>query len=425
MNERLRAEYQTRREHLVEYFASLDETGYSGRVGLFELIARTHQLRLGGARSGDPVVSDSVSILNDFLEDPHGDMFWMLPMAALQVVGAEVLPRDVLKRMRDQWRTYTPYRGDTENHWLMYYASLLIMSERYPADASSTWFNGRSSNENRAEATAYLKHWFRLVLESGQCEFDSPHYLPMYLAPLALIRGFSTNEEMRHEADVMLDVLVADFAADSLNGLYVGAFSRIYPEPVLARARNPSTTFSWLLFGNVPLNPDAINIILRRTGYRPHAAAVLLAISGYEPAPELYRAATDRSTPYVHRELKRSRNHLRYARRRYAEVFKYAYVRKEFAMGSIATLPADVGDESLRGTGLVQPIQQHTWELFWNTGDPGDEGNLLFAIHPYSSADEMGLFFPEEPRMMTKLVVSQEKPTYDLASKWTGGSPYE
>jgi hypothetical protein len=42
------------------------------------------------------------------------------------------------------WRTYFPMRGDTENHWAMYYASLYLMAELYPDDPGDTWFTARA-----------------------------------------------------------------------------------------------------------------------------------------------------------------------------------------------------------------------------------------------------------------------------------------
>ena len=416
--------FQHRARYLIDFFADRGAAGYTSRIGLYEVAARLARVARDGSVDAE-TVSRCVADLRPVLDDPHGDMFWMLPMALVQVLGEGVLPPEILSEMREQWRTYTPYRGDTENHWLMYHAALRIMAERFSDDAGDRWFNGNSSSENAAETTEYLTHWFDTVARWGLSEFDSPHYLPMYLAPLALLYGFSNDLSIRELAGKALDILIADFAADSLNGLYTGAFSRIYPVPLLERGRNPSTTFAWLLFGNIEFRPDAVNIILPRTGYRPHAAAVALACSGYVPADELHRAATDRREPYIHRELKRSRVHIRYTQERVTPVYKYAYVSADFAMGSAATRPAHPGEEMRKGSGLVQPIQQHTWELLWATADPHDTGNMLFALNPYSGPYEMGTWFPEEPRTMTKLVASQEKPTYDKADKWTGGSPFE
>jgi len=49
-----------------------------------------------------------------------------------------------------------PYRGDTENHWLLYYTSLYLMAQMYPDQPGDTWFTGKSSAENMADARQQL-----------------------------------------------------------------------------------------------------------------------------------------------------------------------------------------------------------------------------------------------------------------------------
>ena len=396
--------YAERCAALVSYYADRVQRGDERpAVGYIEVAAR---LAL------DRPLDEILPVLDGLLAEPTGDMFWMVPMAFVHHVGRGRLPEDVLARMRDLWRTYTPYRGDTENHWLKYYAALYLMAERYPDDPAETWFNGRSARENRAEAEEYITHWTALTTARGQGEFDSPHYLPFFLAPLALLYGFAEDPAVRKRAGMMLDYLIADFAVDTLNGLYTGAFSRIYPEPTLERGRNGSTTFAWLLFGNVPFRPDPVNVVLPRAGYRPHGVALVLALSGYAPPEVIRRIATDRSTPYFHRELKRTRHRIRYSSVKNAPVYKSVYMRAEYAVGSTQG-------------GLLQPIQQHTWEVLWATPDPHEGFNVLFTLHPYAEPHELGMYFAEEPKLLVREVVRHEKNTYDKPNKWTGASPFE
>lgn len=390
-----------RREHLIDYFAG---EGGIRPPGTIELLCRLRR----------SIWSDEeAKHLERLLEDPHGDMFWMLPTAMLVVEGraSGVLPESAVETIRSLWKTYTPYRGDTENHWLMYHASLFIMAEQFPDGDRDLWFNGRSSSENLTEARSYLEHWAYHTFDEGQTEFDSPHYLSFFLAPLAMLFGYARDEQMRNMAETMLTLFIADFAADQLNGLYVGAFSRIYPEPTLERWRNGSTTYAWLLFGNIPLRPDSINRILPRIGYRPHGMAAVLALSGYEPPAVIERIANERPNVARHLERHHTRRRLRYAQP-VEPIRKTAYLTKEFAVGSVQG-------------GILQPIQQHTWEVLWKTPQPFDGYNVLFTVHPYSNPKELGMYFPEEPLLATAQLAKSEKPTYDQPGKWTGGSPFE
>ena len=395
--------YQERREALIRYFADREPVGRPSHSGFVEVAARLY-----AGRSTERVRK----VLDPLLNRPKGDVFWMYATTLVAFLGKDRLGEDRMCRMLALWRTYAPYRGDTENHWLLYYSSLYLMSQLRPGLSGDQWFNGKSSAENHGEAREYLLHWMNLTLEEGQGEFDSPHYLCFFVAPLALLHAFANDSSMRKRAQMMLDLLLADFAAESLEGLYAGAFSRIYPLPTLERWRNGSTSLAWLLFGNVAFRPDRGNVVLDVPGYRPHGVAAVLAMSGYELPSVVRKIATDRSEPYVHRERKRTRSRIRHSTKRSPEVYKYTYMRKEYALGSIQG-------------GLLQPIQQHTWELQWAVDSKDDERNVLFSLHPYSSPYELGMYFPEEPKRLTETVIRGEKETYDDPDKWTGASPHE
>ena len=335
--------------------------------------------------------------LDSLMRDPGGDMFWMYPMTLINFLAQDTLPDRFRERLREQWRTYRPYRGDTENHWAMYYTSLYLMTQLYPDEPGSTWFNGKSSTTNHHEARTYLLHWMDRTTRRGQGEFDSPHYMNYFVVSMALLHGFADDPAMRLRAQMMLDYLLADFATESLDGLYTGAFSRIYPGPLFNRWKDHSTAHAWLLFGNVP--------------FRARRGSMMLAMSGYEPPALLHDIATNRSEPYLHRERKRTRDRLRYSDVRSLDVYKTTYVRPEYALGSIQG-------------GLLQPIQQHTWELFWTPDDPTAGLNLLFTLHPYVSSRELAMYFPEEPKILIDNVL-KSKGTYDQPGKWTGASPHE
>lgn len=386
--------YQARCDSLIDYYAnriqidSVMHGGVATEGGYFDIAAklyRNQDLNYVKAR------------LDSLLANPRGDMFWMYPVTLVAYLAKDRLPAEYNRKIRNAWRTYTPYRGDTENHWAMYYSTLYLMTQMYPDQPGSEWYNGKSSRENHQEARDYLINWMDLTTTKGQGEFDSPHYMAVYIAPMAELYAFAEDPAMRKRAGMMLDYLLADFAVESIEGLYTGAFSRIYPRAVLTRWNDSSTGFSWLLFGN--------------TAFKARQEAMILALSGYEPPPLLHHMATDRNQSYVHKELKRTRHRIRYSEKRNARVYKYMYMTPDYAMGSIQG-------------GLLQPIQQHTWEIMWRTGDSIPEYNVMYTHHPYSSGYELAMYFPEEYKLLTQHVLSS-KGTYDSPDKLTGGSPYE
>ena len=92
----------------------------------------------------------------------------------------------------------------------------------------------------------------------------------------------------------------------------------------------------------------------------------------------------------------------------HAPVYKYDYMTKDYCLGS------------MQG-GIVQPIQQQSWSLVFNSNKPH---NIITGLNPYVSADELGMFFPEYPSFMLERITGT-KASYTSEDKWEGGSPYE
>ena len=405
--------YRRRALAVIDFFATRGTEGYLPYDDLIEETARL----VAAHANGEPLPI----LPSRYLEEaPFGDMFWMLPQ--VMYIGARQAclggQDETILAMRALWQTYQPYRGDTENHWLMYHTALYLMSTWFPQVGSAGWFNGRSALENQASCGGYLAHWMHEVAATGIGEFHSPHYLPMYVSPLALLVQFATDDTLRHQATETLDALLRSFARSTVQGYYVGGMSRVYPTPLLYRAINPSTTFAWLLFGEPNFAPDALNVVLRRPGYRPHGVVLCLAMSTYEPPADLpvWRdpwqegsLAPHEADTYVERH--RTRRRIRYEPGT-IPVRRVTHRYPHISLGSVQG-------------GLLQPIQQHTWEVFWTPPEGAPTPSCFFALHPYGGAYELGMYFPEEPRLMTEAVTRHEKATYMLPYKWTGGSPHE
>jgi hypothetical protein len=75
---------------------------------------------------------------------------------------------------------------------------------------------------------------------------------------------------------------------------------------------------------------------------------------------------------------------------------------------------------SMQG-GIVQPIQQQSWSLVFNSDK---HHNIITGLNPYVSDDELGMFFPEYPSFQLERI-SAVKKGYTNENKWEGGSPYE
>jgi hypothetical protein len=372
-------EFDQRVAYVTSFYDTMQTAGY-------------YQAAVRYARNRDVARADKM--FAEMLREPRGDMFWMIPSLGAYLVGKDKMSAETRALVRNAWKTYAPYRGDTENHWCMYYAALYLAAEQWPNLPGSEWYNGKSSDENLREAREYLIEWIRITTTIGQGEFDSPDYFPEYAIPMILLSHFAKDPDMKTRGTMMADYIFADFAAEHLDGQYIGGFSRIYQPAVYKPLLSGGSAFAYLYFGTgQPTNSGWI---------------VIPALCNYRLPEIIYSIAVDRSNTIIHKERKRVRNVIRFGTEKNPPVYKYSYITKDYGIGS------------LQG-GILQPIQQHTWGVRYMYGHPY---TTIFGLHPYWSGYELGLFFPEEVKTLIADVVAS-KGTYNNPDKWTGGSPFE
>ncbi|MCW5549186.1 MAG: hypothetical protein KIT44_09505 [Opitutaceae bacterium] len=331
-----------------------------------------------------------------------GDMFWMFPWTAIAFTGRDQLSPEARAAIREAWRTYFPMRGDTENHWVMYYASLFLMTELYPDDPGETWFNGKSSAENHVEAKGFLLHWMDLATTIGQGEFNATHYIGEYAIPMLYLAAWAEDPAMRQRGRMMLDLLMAELADNTLHGVLRGPNARTDDTSVLERWNALATYFSWTMYGHTP--PPS--------GYGGWGIYFAIAAHHYEPPPLFHLIATDREFDREQRDHKRSRRRWRYSDVEMMPVYKTGYIRRDYAVGSYQG-------------GVTDPIQAHVWDVTWREDDPRGVHNTMFSVHPHASARVLQMYFTEYPDWMIDLLASQGKPSYGVPDKILGCSPYE
>ncbi len=344
----------------------------------------------------------SQRVLELLREPQSGDMFWMFPWTAIAYLGRDQLSPAARATIREAWRTYFPLRGDTENHWAMYYSSLYLMAELYPDEPGETWFNGKRSAENLAEARGYLIHWLDLSTTIGQGEFNPTHYIGEYAIPMLYLAAWAKDPAMRQRGQMKLDWLMADLAASTLHGVLLGPNARTDDTSVIEHWNGLVSYFSWTMFGNTP--PPA--------NYGGWGVYFALAAENYQLPEVIRRIAVDRAGDYVQRDLKRSRQRWRYSDVAMAPICKTSYRRRDYAVGSYQG-------------GLADPIQTHVWDVTWAVPDPRGVHNTMFSVHPLSSDQVMQTYFTELPDAMIDGLASAGKPSYDVPDKLLGCSPFE
>jgi hypothetical protein len=335
-----------------------------------------------------------------------GGMFFAYSMMGVYLHTHDVLPDSLRMRIRDAFRVRTMYRGDTENHWVMYYTGMYLAAQTWPGEPGTAWFNGKSSKENLDEAAGWLKQWIRTTSTIGQGEFDSPTYMTVFLCPMLLLQEFAAEPVMKIKARMMVDLLLADFAVQHLNGNFGGGHSRDYPDDIVNPLSAPSTMWAWLYFGQPQM--EQWNEARYRPRHRGSWETVFAAVSSYR-LPEIIRTiATNRRAPYIHRETKRVRNIIRFNTEKNPPVYKYTWMTNRYVLGS------------LQG-GILQPIQQHTWDVTFSSTRTH---NTLFSLHPFASGKELAMFFPEEQKFLAG-EVDRYHLVYTDPRKWNSSSPYE
>lgn len=339
-------------------------------------------------------------------DESIGGMFYSYAAIGTYLKLRDQLPDSLRRKIRQAFRERTMYRGDTENHWVMYYTGVYLAAQTWPNEDRSQWFNGKSSAENFKEAKEWLNRWMNISATIGQGEFDSPTYFITFITPVLTLYEFAKDPLMKRKAQMTADLLFADFAVEHLGGNYCGGHSRDYPNDIANPLSAPSALWAWLYFGEPRME------LWQESQYRPRNRGgwetVFGAMSSYRLPEIIYHIATDRAKAYVHTETKRVRNVIRFGLEKNPPVYKYTYMTQNYALGS------------LQG-GILQPIQQHTWDVTYLSDKPN---NTIFTLHPFYSGKELAMFFPEEQKFLSD-EVDRYHIVYTNPNKWNSSSPYE
>jgi len=263
---------------------------------------------------------------------------------------------------------------------------------------------------NREEANRYLenraKKGFTVIQAVAVAEFDGNN-VPNAYGHLPFVEMDPTRPDVKEgqENDYWDHVDYIVDKAQSL-GLYVGFL------PTWGRYWHDAVKDGKPLFNEA--NAESYGEWL---GKRYKDKAIVWILGGDHPIDNdeqkaVIRAmAEGRTQCTLQTEKKRTRNRWRFHDTRHGDVYKTTYICPDYAVGS------DQG-------GILQPIQQHSWDVTWKLPDHRGKQNTLFALHPYSGLHELQSYFTFMPDFGTEVVVRSKK-TYDSPDKFLGGSPFE
>ena len=291
-------------------------------------------------------------------------------------------------------------RGNTENHWLMYYAGNLLAAERWPDEP--VFWNGRPPAAMREEATRWILGTIEHTARIGHHEYDSPGYHIEHMAPLIGLYEHAKDAHLRQQVERVLMLFMADMALAYYKGSWAGGHSREgYRQNTWTRS-GPIQTLQYLYFGGEALDPDC----------HLHGFAMPGVVASYRPPALFAQLALDRSQPQVVKKTKAPRTIFRHVDREAALVRKYTYMSRSFALGT-----SQVG---LPGA-PAGPIDLVSWDLTWH--GPKHQAKIG-CNHPYQSPGRFSAFLnplPEDARR----AIGGGKPYLQRPDRLFGASPFE
>jgi len=331
---------------------------------------------------------------------PAGGPFHVYPCGALIARWPDRLPEEALEIIRDFMMDGVLERGNTENHWLMFYVGNLLAAERWP-DAKCMW-NGLSAEANRAEATRWILGMIERTAVNGHHEYDSPQYHVEHMVPMITLADHAADPHLRHQVEQVLSLYVADMALEYYYGSWAGGHSREGYRENTWRKSGAISALQYLYFGDEEFEPK----------HHVHGFCIPPATAAYRPPALFAEMAVDRSTAHVVKKTKAPRTIYRRVEHEARPVRKYTYMSPSFALGS-----SQLG---LPGPG-AGPIDLISWDLTWR-GE--NQQAKICCNHPYRSPERFSAFLVGYPQQIRRQIGS-DKPYLQWPDRLFGASPYE
>ncbi|MGH7496574.1 MAG: hypothetical protein ACREOO_29845 [bacterium] len=318
-------------------------------------------------------INEAHRMMSQLLSSPRRNPSYVFDLMATYLFGRQNLTPALAAQVKATLGKIPLVHDFSEHEMHLYFAALMLAAETWPKMSAEEWFNGKSSGDNLREAREYFSIWLEKTVTEGQSEYDSPQYMPAMFAALAVLHEFTRDEDFRKRLSIMLHVLMIDFAAEHMGGLYGGAHAG-EPMPLAISPREaPSAGFSWLYLGVGKLIPTT--------------ELLFSSLSSYEMLNIVQQLAKRRDPigGFVHQERKRRAPSLRYESDPAGPVCKYTYVTRNYILGSIAG-------------GAFSPRDQQSWGMVYRTR--GDQKPVFFITTPSASGRDLAKFHAAEPRIL-------------------------
>ncbi len=291
---------------------------------------------------------------------------------------------------------------ESENHKLLFHTSRYLMSQALPVETFKAY--GKTSRELLVEDGNWLVKFIRFRAQQGWGEFDSACYFQPDWECLVTLYDYARDKRLKRLSGMMLDLLLADMAVDSLNGMYCGAHGRIYARHALDHAVENTYPLQYLYFGNV--DPKTV---------ADRATIVDALVSDYRPKKVVVDVALNRPDPYENRERKHLHNttDVLPAKPLDGSIRKYTYYTPDYVLGCVQRQDAYPSQAAW----WYAHHEQHEWDLTIGTRTrtrifthhPGDLG----YEHGYWTGDlscRCGHFFQNKTALVALYDIPEKHP---------------
>ena len=135
----------------------------------------------------------------------------------------------------------------TENHYILFTSAAYLAGQLFPDEVFS---NSAETGKQKIELNrTRILRWLDLRFHTGFSEWLSHVYYDEDLTALLALFDFAADEEIRHKAEMVIDLLLFDMALNSFKGVFGSTHGRAY-ENTKKWASNEGTTDTFkLLFG--------------------------------------------------------------------------------------------------------------------------------------------------------------------------------
>lgn len=202
--------------------------------------------------------------------------------------------RELIRRFFLEFDLHSRHRS--ENHHLLFHTSRYLMAQDMPEETFKGY--GCRGADLVKEDADWLKSFIRYRARRGWGEWDSACYFQVDWNCLSNLHDYAADAELKALSTMMMDVLLADMAVDSINGMYCGAHGRIYGRHALDHSTENTCTLQYLYFGNLPDNALTW----------PRPLQIDPMVSSYRPRKIVIDIALDRTQPYTNFERKHLHN---------------------------------------------------------------------------------------------------------------------